>query len=568
MSDTLSATDLLGLVYDSVMHDERGLDLVDALLALELEELPSEAIVPHLQRAEEIRRRLEPESSAARSLMDELPLAVFVVDQYANIQEMNALARKELEKQCSLLIRNNTLMLADEKKCTALHTALQKLTRSKDKTQEISISVYCPEEAMPIQLFVRYNSALAHWMKGATTEPVLSVSFLPTESSLGMSQHMLVEQYQLTQTEARISLAFALLPDIEQLALRMHRSAHTIRSQLKVVYQKTGCHNQADLVRLILTAKRSPEAAPKGTFAAKEPRHNSSRDCQLRLPDGSIMGYADYGDEHGIPVFFFHCFISNRLECSFDLAAASELNIRLIAPERSGYGLSSLCVRDGFSDWPARVTYLADSLGIDTFYIAAYSGSTAYALACGCQLAERIRGIALISPMGEINCEADLEGMMPFNRRAFELAMYCPSKLTLFFGRMLAKLFTHSPEQYFVRTLPNMPPVDQKLLTDPCIRQHIISTFEAAHSKHHIAISLELARYTTAWDLPLEAIGLPMDVWHGELNRHIPFAMTKRLVARLKTCNTHYLPKDGYYLLYSHWRDILDTLTAQDDGRK
>ena len=564
MDKVESGADLIGLIYESSVDAERGLDLIDAILALEQQQLPGDDVVSHLHRADDILKRLDPlelGDHITKSFLDELPLAVLIVNEYAEVLSMNAKAQRELQHGDTLSLENSILMTADREQNAQMQATIRKLALHGSEQGEATLSLTCAESAMPLKLFIRCDSALAALMGFSAADAVLSMSFLSGCASQGFSQQALIDQFGLTKAEARTAVSFALLPDINLLAERTYRTTHTVRAHLKSVFHKTGTHNQAELVRLILSSDGADQKGHDRELV-NEINPGTRQHQLLHMPDGSYLGYAEYGPSDGIPLFYFHSFTSSRFECAFELDVLDQLGVRLIAPERSGYGLSSLCQRDGFHDWPERISYLANRLGIDQFHIAAFAGSSGYAMACAHQIPTRIKGVALISPMGEIHSAADVEGMMPFNRRVFELALRCPPKLTHFFGRTLARLFTRNPEHYFQRVYPKIAEADQRLLDDASIRDHIKSTFIEARNKHHEALSLELARYATPWGLPLERIEVPIELWHGKDNRHIPLTMAQKLASRLNHCKTHYLPDEGYYLIYSHWSQILESLIA------
>ena len=66
---------------------------------------------------------------------------------------------------------------------------------------------------------------------------------------------------------------------------------------------------------------------------------------QIKLKDGRMLGYAEYGAPEGKPVFYFHGWPGSRLEwLAFDAGAAvaAELNARIIAVDRPGTGLSAI----------------------------------------------------------------------------------------------------------------------------------------------------------------------------------------------------------------------------------
>lgn len=57
-------------------------------------------------------------------------------------------------------------------------------------------------------------------------------------------------------------------------------------------------------------------------------------------------------------------------------------DLRVIAPDRPGFGLSTFDARRRITDWPADVKALAAHLGITRFAILGGSGGAPYALAC------------------------------------------------------------------------------------------------------------------------------------------------------------------------------------------
>lgn len=94
---------------------------------------------------------------------------------------------------------------------------------------------------------------------------------------------------------------------------------------------------------------------------------------RVRLPDGRKVGYQEYGDREGSPVFFFHGWIGSRLDFAPNDSIARELGARVIAVDRPGCGSSDFKERRQLLDWPADVSDLADALGFDRFSICRHS---------------------------------------------------------------------------------------------------------------------------------------------------------------------------------------------------
>jgi hypothetical protein len=76
-----------------------------------------------------------------------------------------------------------------------------------------------------------------------------------------------------------------------------------------------------------------------GTINEQESQDQDSQLC--RLPVGSILGFVEYGASNRTPPFLFHRFLGARLGASCLHNLLSKRNIRVIAPERFGVGLST-----------------------------------------------------------------------------------------------------------------------------------------------------------------------------------------------------------------------------------
>jgi pimeloyl-ACP methyl ester carboxylesterase len=100
------------------------------------------------------------------------------------------------------------------------------------------------------------------------------------------------------------------------------------------------------------------------------------------LPDGRVLGYAEYGYPNGFPVFVFHGFPTSRLEFFAVDKPARRRRLRIIALDRPGFGLSTFQPHRRITDWPADVLAFAQDSRIDRFAIFGMSGGGPYALAC------------------------------------------------------------------------------------------------------------------------------------------------------------------------------------------
>src|SRR5688572_5249193 len=123
------------------------------------------------------------------------------------------------------------------------------------------------------------------------------------------------------------------------------------------------------------------------------PRHSStlstapsiptSSDRQtVTLPDGRLLGFAEYGQPDGKPLFYFHGYPASRREPAPIAKEVRERGIRLISVDRPGIGASTYHPGRTLRDWPEDVRVLADALGLKRFAVLGSSGGGPYAIAC------------------------------------------------------------------------------------------------------------------------------------------------------------------------------------------
>ena len=146
------------------------------------------------------------------------------------------------------------------------------------------------------------------------------------------------------------------------------------------------------------------------------------RHQQLRLPDGRSLGYAEYGDPAGHPIFLFHGMPGSRLTCYPDEAVTAAAGARVITVDRPGYGLSSFQPRRTLLDWPQDITALAAALHLAHYAVTGVSNGAPYALACAYQTPERVSRAGIIAGRGPLDKLGALRELSAEDRNAVRMA--------------------------------------------------------------------------------------------------------------------------------------------------
>ena len=186
---------------------------------------------------------------------------------------------------------------------------------------------------------------------------------------------------------------------------------------------------------------------------------------QMRLADGRTLSYTNYGDPGG------RCVVVLDGPGSRGLAraaapAAEELGIRLLAPDRPGFGESDTPEAGGIAEWPADLGALLGELGIKKTGIVTQSGGTPYGLAAAAALPERVTGISLlgaIAPTDDPDSVAELGSQV---RGGIRLARRAPWLLRIPLGAM-ARGARRDPEKIARKVAKDLPPADAAVVDDP-----------------------------------------------------------------------------------------------------
>ncbi len=283
---------------------------------------------------------------------------------------------------------------------------------------------------------------------------------------------------------------------------------------------------------------------------------------QHTLADGRRLGFAEFGAPAGTPVFYFHGWPSSRFEASLIDRVCAELHLRLIAPDRPGYGLSDAKRRRTLLDWPADVRQLADHLDLTRFAVLGVSGGGPYAAVCAARLPERVSRAVLVSSVAPLDRPDATQGMVPLNRWLLALGRWAPLWLAEALGAFALRLLWGKGHQVIPESIRSrLPPADQAALASDELRFGLIAaSTEALRNGVHGAASDGLL-YARPWGFSLAEVRVPMWLWHGEVDNVVPVSMGRYLARQIPDRQAMFFPEDGHFSLpFQRTREILDCL--------
>jgi pimeloyl-ACP methyl ester carboxylesterase len=280
---------------------------------------------------------------------------------------------------------------------------------------------------------------------------------------------------------------------------------------------------------------------------------------EIRLRDGRALAFAEYGDARGCPLVFFHGTPGSRLTASLLDEPARRRSVRVIAPERPGFGRSDLKPGRTLLDWSDDVIELATSLGLERFAVAGISGGGPYVAVCAYRIPERLTRAAILSGIGPVDLPGATDGMLFFNRLSLVLARNLPPLLRAVSAATL-RSFRRDPERAFRRMVAGLPAPDRELLADPDFRGTFVADFQAATERSTRGMADEFALFSRPWGFRLEDVRTRVHLWHGELDRNCPVAMGRAVARALPDCVATFVPDAGHLFMARRGDELLKAL--------
>lgn len=277
------------------------------------------------------------------------------------------------------------------------------------------------------------------------------------------------------------------------------------------------------------------------------------------LSDGRELGWLELGVPDGWPIFGFHGTPGSRLQMCVDEVAVRRAGVRLIAPDRPGYGLSTFQPGRRLVDWPADVEQLADHLGVARFSVMGVSGGGPHAAVCAALLEERVTAAGIVSGAGPLS-----DPRIADETRRFEWLV------ALLAGRRSRILRTFLIVQAaFVRRWPSkaldllakqLPPSDVEVLRRPGLRALYERDVAQSSRTTGRAQAQDLELIASDWGFDLDAIAVPVHLWQGDADMNVPLKHAQVMHEDIPNSVLHIFADEGHLLVADRLEEILVAL--------
>jgi pimeloyl-ACP methyl ester carboxylesterase len=285
------------------------------------------------------------------------------------------------------------------------------------------------------------------------------------------------------------------------------------------------------------------------------------RDQVVRLRDGTDLSYLDVGPPDGDVVMYFHGTPGSRMQATGPLLAEAErLGVRVVAPDRPGYGGSSF-VRYRVVDYPVVVARFADALGIGTFGVIGTSGGGRYACACGAALGDRVRRVAMVAATAPVGLPGVRGTWSAQDRRLYAMATRTPWLLRILLAKT-ARDLRRDPDR-MLQLLRRLSAADEAAVARADVQAIIRAMSAEAFRQGGRGTAHDLRLEARPWGVSLDAITAPVDIWHGRDDTIVRCEQAEIMADAVPSARRHFLPGHGHFsLVMTAAADYLEPFTS------
>jgi pimeloyl-ACP methyl ester carboxylesterase len=267
------------------------------------------------------------------------------------------------------------------------------------------------------------------------------------------------------------------------------------------------------------------------------------KDSKVKVRGGRELAYTDIGEPDWFCVFFFHGAPSSRLRLAYLEQKFLAEGIRVISPDRPGYGGSSPQTGRSMTDWPSDVAALADAIGLDRFVVAGHSSGGPYAVACAALLPTRVSAGILLGGVTDMGWPGAWDGFLESEAQLMRM----PDE-----GSAIAwcvERFGVDGSGFLAASGLELPEPDERLYADEEVAGLLALARAEAFRQGVAGYAQDIVIQGRPWSFDPSAIAAPIFVVHGEFDTLLPLAHSRHTSEVIPGSRLRVLPEHGHFTI-------------------
>jgi pimeloyl-ACP methyl ester carboxylesterase len=245
--------------------------------------------------------------------------------------------------------------------------------------------------------------------------------------------------------------------------------------------------------------------------------------------DGRSLSWAEFGDPAGVPVLFLHGTPGSRLNPAVLDDLYARMGVRIISPDRAGYGHSDRLAGRRVIDAAGDLVAILDELDLPTCFVVGGSGGGPHALGLGVAAPQRVRavgvlvGAAPLEPPEILGQVALNQDMMALLGRPDDLQAKCAEAAEILLGQGMSALAPDASES------------DKAMWASRADSMRAMVAAGVERGVTGWADDYE-AIWGQPWGFEPAEVAVPV-VWaHGDADHNVPLPAALRLAGGLPDC--------------------------------
>ena len=268
------------------------------------------------------------------------------------------------------------------------------------------------------------------------------------------------------------------------------------------------------------------------------------------LPDGRLLGWAEWGPSDGLPVLLCPGAATSRW-LGFGADAVAALRVRLVSVDRPGLGVSTPAPGRMFGNFAEDIRHLAALRGLGRPAVIGNSQGAPFALACA---VDGIAGaLALVSGADEI-AAPEFADILPVELRGLvDKITSDPAGAQEIFAGFTA-------DAMWNMVTGNSAETDLAVYQDAVFEAAYRRALEEGFAQGPAGYARDTVLAMGRWPFNLAMINVPVDIWYGEHDSGHSPDNGAILAARIPGARRHLVPGIGGAVLWTHAQPILRSL--------
>jgi pimeloyl-ACP methyl ester carboxylesterase len=252
---------------------------------------------------------------------------------------------------------------------------------------------------------------------------------------------------------------------------------------------------------------------------------------------GRWIAFAEWGDPDGAPVLAWPGGLGSRFGWGWARAEAASSGVRLVIPDRPGYGRSDACTDRSVASTATDVHEMLGRLGIRRYRVLGNSSGAPYALAMAARHAAAVERVGVVAGVAPFAGPGWPTGMSPENRKFWTTARRGPAALT-----------------------PHLTSVVANAVEDDDLHPERRADITEAARQGPQELAYDAWLVATPWDVDLRSVEAHVDVWHGAEDDDVPLPLAEQLARVLPRSTLHIWPNRGHEMNGADMADVYTLL--------